>query len=218
MVAIVMGGATMDELSSAKLVTLQLVPGKTVAVSLFRPLPHALNLTSGFNRKGWKDKRPELGDYQTKGGAGQETGSLEFQNPGVPIKLLVQCEENRAVYEALPAGGYDANSKWRDFVPFVDDANRNRGPWPPNGSQRLLLPAGYSTIQMSVLEVGAGLLGEQATMIVKSPVSFKSTAPGYGILWWFMFWPLYAVLLAFYAVILLWVSVRTKGLAAESNG
>ena len=218
MVAVVLGGVTVVELSSAKLVTLQLHLGKSVVLNVFRPIPHTLDLTSRFNRENWKDKRPELGDFQTKGGTRQETATLEFTNPGAPIKLLVQCEENKAVYEALPAGSYNANSKWRDFVPFVDDGNPNRVPWPPNGSSRLFLPAGYSTIQVSVLEVGPELVGEQATMIVEPPISFKSTAPGYGFLWWFMFWPLYAVLLAFYAAILCRMSVRFKAPTADSSG
>ena len=210
LVATVLAGVIADDLSSAKLVTLELRPNTSVVVDVFRPLPHALNLSLIFNRANWEDKRPELGDSQTKGGAWQETGYLEFPRPGVPIKLLIQGEDNEAIYEALPAGSYNANTKGRDLEPFVDDGNPNRIPWPPIHSLKPVLPSGYSTIKISVLEVGAELLGEQATLIVESPVSFKSTAPGYGFLWWFMFWPLYALLLIIYGAILFWMSLRSK--------
>lgn len=210
LVVIVLTGVITVDLSSGREVSLELRPKTSVVVNQFRPLPHALNLHFRFNRAGWEDKRPELGDYQQVGDW-NETGFLEFPRPGAPIKLLIRGKNSEAIYETLPAGSYNANTKGRDLVPFVDDGNPNRIPWPPNNSLRPVLPSGHSTIEISVLEVGSELVGEQATLIVDPPVSFKSTAPSYGFLWWFMFWPLYTLFLIVYGAVLLWMSVRSKG-------
>ncbi len=132
--------------------------------------------------------------------------SAELQLPGEnqPIKLLVRRDSEQAVYEALPASSYGANVIGRDLVPFIDDGNPNRFKWPPNLGLRPTFPSGYSTLHISVLDVGAQLVGEQVSLIVKAPVTFKSTAPGYGFLWWFVLWPVYALLLLAYAAVLLW--------------
>lgn len=210
LIVVVFGGAIAVEWSSAKLVALTLRPGESVEVSVFRPVPHTINLTSRFNRENRNDIRPELGDSHEIEKKWQETGFRQFRNPGSPIRLLVKCGKKEAVYEALPAEGYNANSRWRELVPFVDDGNPDRFPWPPRNSSRPLLSSGHSTIRFTVLEVGGALLGEQAVLLIEAPVSFKSTAPGYGFLWWFIFWPWYGSLLAIYAVVLLWVSLQSK--------
>ena len=209
LVVIVSAGVITVHLSSGTSIALELRPRASAVVTQFRPLPHALDLHISFSRAGWEDKRPELGDYQHRGNW-KEAGFLEFPRPGAPIKLMIRGENSAAIYEALPSGSYNEKTKGRDLVPFVDDGNPSRFPWPPKSFLRPELPVGYSTTEISILEVGKELEGEQATLVVSSPVSFKSTAPGYGLFWWFMLWPLYLFLLVPYGATLFWMSVRRR--------
>jgi len=202
LVVVVATGVLADVLSSAKLVTIELRPKAAIDVSVFRPLPDALRLSLSFNRTEGQ-KRPELGDYATT----ENSGFLEFKNPGAAIKLLVRGEDREVIYEALPASAY-GTTIGRDLIPFMDDGNPNRFQWPPNLAVRPILPSGYSTFNISVLEVGHQLVDEQVTLIIGSPITFESTAPGYGFLWWFIFWPLYVLLLVVYGAALLGRSVH----------
>ena len=204
LVIVVATGVLADTLSSAKLVTIELQPKATIDVSVFRPLPDKLRLLLRFNRTEGQ-KRPELGDYATTA----NPGFLEFQNPGVAIKLLVRGEGKEFIYEALPASAYGGTTIDRNLVPFFDDENPNRFQWPPNLALMPSVPSGYSTFNITVLEVGQPLVGEQVTLLIKSPIGLKSTAPGYEFLAWFMFWPLYALFLVVYGVELLGRSVRS---------
>ena len=203
LVVLVAAGVLADDLSSAKLVTFELRPKASIDVSVFRPLPDVLRLSLRFNSTEGQ-KRPELGDYARTGRDWRESGFLEFPKPGAPIKLLVRGEGKEIVYEALPASAYGAATIRRDLVPFVDDGNPNRFQWPPNLALRPSLPSGYSTFNISVFEVEPQLVNEQAILIIGSPITFKTVAPGYGFLWWFMFWPLYALILVGYGVVLIW--------------
>lgn len=207
LVIFVAAGVFVDDLSSAKSVTLELRPKVSIDITVFRPLSHALNLSLRFNRTEGQ-KRPELGDWRNVERGWRESRFLEFPEPGTPVKLLVRGEGNEVVYEALPAGAYGATTIGRDLVPFVDDGNPNRLPWSPHLALRQSLPSGYSTFNFSVLEVGPQLLGERVTLIVGGPVSLKSVSPGYGFLSWFMFWPLYAMVLLGYGVVLVWQTRR----------
>ena len=151
--------------------------------------------------------RPELGEYATRGDW-RKTGFLDFDNPGAPIKLLVRGEGKEVVYEAIPAGSYGTTTIRRELVPFVDDDNPNRFQWPPDLTLRHNLPAGYSHFLVTVQEVGNQLKGEKVKIIFGPPVTFKAVAPRYGYIWWFSFWPLYALPLLVYGLVLLWRSIR----------
>lgn len=204
LVIVVATGVLATALSSGKFVTIELQPKAAIDVSVFRPLPDKLRLLLRFNSAEGQ-KRPELGDYATTA----NPGFLEFQNPGVAIRLLVRGEGKEFIYEALPASAYGGTTIDRDLVPFFDDGNPNRFQWPPNLALMPSVPSGYSTFNITVLEVGQPLVGEQVTLLIKSPIGLKSTAPGYDFLWWFMFWPLYALFLVVYGVELLGRSVRS---------
>lgn len=206
LVILIATGALIDDASSAKSITMVLRPKESMSVSVFRPLPHTLNLVFDFNRMDGR-KALELGDWAT-GDDWQKTGFLAFSNAGVPIKLQVRRDSQEAIYETLPASSYGGNTVGRDLVPFVEDGNPRRFNWPPNVALALPLSVGVSTLNITVLEVGEQLLGEQVVLIIKSPVTFKTVSDGYGWLWWFMFWPVYALLLAAYGAILLWKTTR----------
>ncbi len=206
LVIVVGTGAIISSLSSSPTITsIELVPNASVNVSVFRPLPDAIRLSMEFERhKG--QKRPELGEH-TYRGDWRQTGFLDFPNPGAPIKLLVRGEGKEVVYEAMPAGSY-GTTIGRTLIPFVDDENTNRFQWPPDLTLRHNLPAGYSDFVITVQEVGSQLKGEKVDIIIEPPVTFKTVAPRYGYIWWFIFWPLYALPLSVYGLVLLWGSIR----------
>tara|TARA_R110001606_G_C15387987_1_gene651155 strand:+ start:723 stop:1250 length:528 start_codon:yes stop_codon:yes gene_type:complete len=161
--------------------------------------------------------RPELGEY-TYRGDWKKTGFLDFINPGVPIKLAVHGEGKEVIYEAMPAGSYGITIG-RDLVPFVEDENPSLFRWPPDLTLRHHIPAGYSEFVITVKELGSQLKGEKATIIIEPPVTFKTVAPRYRYIWWFIFWPLYALLLSIYGLVLLWHSIRNSpNTALERDG
>lgn len=206
LVLVVATGAIISSLSSSPTITsIELVPNASVNVSVFRPLPDAIRLSMAFERpKG--EKRLELGEY-THREDWRRTGFLDFNNPGAPIKLLVLGEDKEVVYEAMPAGSY-GTTIGRELVPFVDDGNPNRFQWPPDLTLRHYLPAGYSDFIITVQEVGSQLKGEKVKIIIEPPITFKTVAPRYGYIWWFIYWPLYALPLLVYGLVLLWRSIR----------
>lgn len=202
MVVIVVTGGLLDYLSSTKHVTLELRPNSSTTVSVFRPFPDKLRLGLRF-KQSIKHKRPEHGEWRTNTDS-EKIGFLEFANPGEPIKLLASREGKEVVYEALPSSSYGKFDASRNLYPFVEDGNPHRFPWPPNMALSQSIPSGISRFNISVLEVGPQLVGEQVTLSIRSPINFKfiPAAAGYRFLWWFMFWPLYALILFVYLTIL----------------
>jgi hypothetical protein len=101
--------------------------------------------------------------------------------------------------------GYNGTSMNRDLVPFFDDNDPKRFRWPPLWELSTKLPSGRTVLNVSILEVGKSLVGERVTLIIESPINLKvrSENLGYRILWWFIFWPLYALLLSGYGIVLL---------------
>ncbi|MBT9100013.1 hypothetical protein KFZ76_20130 [Methylovulum psychrotolerans] len=194
LVALVAAGAQM---STAEFVTVNLRPQATVSVSVFRPLPHQLGLALSFRRRAWQ-LRPELGVYA----AGQKAGFIEFLQPGVPIKLLVSSEGKAVAYEALPVTSHSETVATRRLLPYTDDGDPKRFQWPSKGG--IALSSGWSTLSITVLEVGQPLVGEQVTLAIHSPINLRSMASGYGLFYWLVFWPWYALFLVGYGAALLW--------------
>lgn len=122
--------------------------------------------------------------------------------------LKVQGAANVADYEAMPASGFGQYHTSRDLVPRVADGDALRFQWPPDNEARTVLPAGRSTVKITVLEVGPTLAGEKVKVGIVPPLSFKHFMPGYGFLSWFYFWPVYGFFLALYAVFLGWQTYR----------
>jgi hypothetical protein len=183
--------------------TLYLQPKETVELSAFRLFPDFLRLAIRFDRVSGQE-RPELGSSRSK----ESDGYREFLNPGVPIKLLIEVEGDRIVFEALPANTY-GETIGRQLVPFVDDGSPDRFQWP---STKRNLPAGFSKLNVTVLDVGQQLAGEKVTLVLRAPISLKTVAPhfGYGLLSWFLYWPLYTILLAGYGAVLILQTRRQR--------
>jgi hypothetical protein len=187
-------------------VPLELRANASANVWIFRPLPDILKLQVYFkkNEPGGRI-RPELGEYQTKGDWVKQ-GYLEFSSPGAPVKFLVRSGAQEVVYEAHPGSSFGREYIGRDLWPYIDDAAPHQFAWPPNLALNVALPQGFSSVDISVLEVGSQLVGEKVTLFVVPPVSFKSAADGYGILWWFVLWHYYAIFLVGYGVVLLLIT------------
>ena len=200
-------GAIISSLSSKRTISsIELTPGASVSIQLFRPFPDLIGLSMEFERpKG--HKRPELGQ-SGHNKDWKQIGFIDYQNPGVPIKLLVRSEGKEGVYEATPAWAY-GNAILRTLLPFIDDGNPSRFQWPPEQRLRLGLPAGYSDLVISVQDVGVKLRGERVNIIVEPPISFKFVPNGpYYYVWLFILWPVYALPVLLYGIALLWCSIR----------
>ena len=161
--------------------TFDLQPSKSIDISVFRLLPDRMRLSLEFAR-GIGETRPELGKFYIRG------------------------DGKEVVYETLPAGSYTNSTIGRELVPFVDDGNPIRIPWPPKLSASPMLASGYSNFNVSILEVGQQLTGEKVTVVIHPPITLKSVEPNYVFLSWFILWPIFAILLVGYGGILFWKS------------
>lgn len=198
---------------------IDLVPGANVSIAVFRLAPDAPRLSMEFEDPaharppmGYRRSRPELGEW----GPIDKDGSLRFGNPGEMVKFRVVDQTDAQIYEALPAGGRSEGLIHRDLVRFVEDGDANRFRWPP-----LLpspsIPAGRSVLDVSVLEVGDAIRGESVTVVVQAPLGFKSgTGGAIRWLWYFYFWPIYALVLGIMGVVL--ACITRKASASGRNG
>lgn len=145
--------------------------GEEVEIPVLRLLAHPIGLSIEFTRIPGS-KPIELGDSISRHG----TGYIEFDLPGAPIKVLVTGLDREAMFEALPSGrfatGRDGKNT-REFVVFQEDGNPKRFPWPPLNVARPTLAMGSSIVKVKVLEVTAGLAGEQVAIIANAPIDAK---------------------------------------------
>lgn len=206
-VLVALGAFTYELSSSVVAVPLKLIPNETASVTVFRVLPNTLRLSLSFSRERGQ-RRVELGEYTTTGDW-QKTSALNFPNPGEPVKLLIRRGTSEVIYEAMPAGSY-GNTIGRALVPFVNDGNSNSFMWPPNIDSGIKLRAGSEEIRVSVVSVGKRIEGEQVSLLVKPPVTFKSYDLNYKWIWWLSLWPMYVLLLAIYGFVLFWKSRPRK--------
>jgi hypothetical protein len=92
-------------------------------------------------------------------------------------------------------------------VPYIDDGDPQRFRWPPS---YVKLPSGTSHIEVSVVDVGKTISGEQVVFSIKPPLTFKTVMPGYQVLWWFGLWPVYLAVLAIIAGVLFWQGKKER--------
>ncbi len=205
---IAISGTILYELSSRPdIASLKLRPNESINFHLFRVFQDYLKVEMEFVTNNWK-KRPELGDFQQT--SHRPIGNyLEFINPGEPIKLLVRIDGKALVYEAQPSSSYNDTHIYRRFFPLVNDGNPNRFQWPQDLTLGCFLNPGFSTVTISVIEVGKKIIDEQADIIINAPISFKSLNRNYEFIWWFFLWPFYFLLLIWFAVVLRRLSKNT---------
>lgn len=176
--------------SRTESVPVVLEPGQSVAIPAYRFKPGWIQLGLMFDKGPAGGKRPELGSWQSLRSAGQQ-GVLVFEEPGAPIVLRAESGGHSEVFEALPVSGNGSQTVSRDLVPYVDDGDPARFRW-RQGEPPRLIAAGHSTLQVTVLEVGASVRGERARLLLLPPLGFKSIDPDYSLLWIFFFWPFLA--------------------------
>lgn len=204
--AILLIGAIAAQLASSRDVApLTLTEGESVTITIFRVLPDTLQASLRFD-KTQGSRRPELGEFTARSGANH----IEFDSPGEPVVVQIQGRDSTVIYEALPAGVHGSTYTERRLVIRDADGNPNRFVWPPDQASKPKLPIGRSEVTIKVLNVGAALSGERIQMVVEAPLSFKTSMPGYGFLWWFFFWPVWAVVLLAYAGFLVWRRRRAQ--------
>ena len=195
---VAVGAIAWHTASHATQARIDLVPGARVTMDVFRLAPDVPRFSMAFEDPAamrppspYWPTRPELGEWRPL----ERDGSLRFDNPGETIKLRVVSQSDAQVYEALPASGRSEGLKHRDLVRFVDDGDARRFRWPPLQPSRSI-PAGRSTLDVSVLEAGGALRGERVVLIVQPPLDLKrGTGSALDWLWFFVFWPVYVLML-----------------------
>jgi len=197
---------------------IDLVPGARVTMDVFRLAPDAPRLSMAFKDPAalrppspYWPTRPELGEWRSIDGE----GSLYFVNPGETVKLRVVSQSDAQVYEALPVSARSEGVKHRDLVRFVDDADPRRFQWPPLRSPGTI-PAGRSTLDVSVLEAGGALRGERVVLSVEAPLGLKrGTGSALDWLGLFVFWPVYVLVLGVAGAVLAYF---TRKVSAKGHG
>lgn len=204
LLVVFLGAVASQMSSSAAKEKLVLTRGESVTMRVFRIFPDTVRLSMRFS-KGGGERRPDLGEYAAR----TFPGYIEFASPGEAVVVQVLSPTSTAEYEALPAGTHAADSVARNLVVRYSDGDPHRFAWPPDNSYRPMLPVGFSEVKITVLETGGGLSGEQVSVTLDPPLSLKHSTPGYGFLWWFLFWPVYAALLTPYAAVLAWKTFKS---------
>ncbi len=178
--------------SRTEVLQLKLKPGATVDLRLFRIAPQSLAMELWFARKDWNDRRPELGDHTTRVGA---MGRSELVNSGKQVRLIVSSSrENPVVFEASPASGFARHYISRTLQPLE--------PGVP------LLGLGFNSAMVTVDAVDPTLMAETAQLAVIPALGFKALQKNVLWLWlWFM-WPLFLLLQAAWAGLLVLLQAR----------
>jgi len=196
-------------------IPLTLVSREGVDFTIFRLFPHRIFPTLFFQRPAsdqtkrsiW-EWRPELGNTQNDIEKGRQKGGAYFLNPGAAVTVRVSIRETGkdVVLRAEPASLFGPTIG-RNLVPSGGEADphlflRTQGldEWP-------ILPIGISHVRVSVLQVEEPLIAEQVSFAVEPPITLKGVAKSYVPLLLFWPWPLYAVVVAFWGMLLL---VKTR--------
>lgn len=190
-------------------IEVQLLPNSEYEITVIRPLPDVVRLGLNFQRSGWRDKRPELGEYRT-GEEWKTTGYFDFQNAGEPVRLIVRNGDREVVYKAEPSGAFSERSILRELRPDDKGHAYSRFTWPENAESYVSISPGVTRLKVVFSEVGSKIAGEKVSLIVQAPISWKFCRVNYLGLWWFMFWPLYLLVLMGLGEILRRLSKRSS--------
>lgn len=119
---------------------------------------------------------------------------LETTVEPVTFRITINGEKEELFFEALPASSFNNQNIWRCLKLAPDYENSSS----LLGEHNTILPTGISNILFSIDKVGETITGEEVTLEIIPPITSKSSIPGYRLLWWFFFWPIYAIILVFY--------------------
>lgn len=203
LVVVVLIGTVLFKISVVvNTVHLKLSPQQTAEVQIFRLFPASLYMQLAFQRI--PRERPELGKFSTRADSDAQSTQIFFDQPGAPVKLLVQSPEQQMVFEATPVSSHSQDTLRRDLLPYVDDGDPHAMTW--RNRQNFALPSGRTTLKVTVIDVGEKIHGEEIVLEIEPPLSFKWVQENYDVLWWFMFWQFYAGILLLYGAVLYYFS------------
>lgn len=186
---------------------IRLKPGERASLIAFRLRPQSIEPSLFFDRIYGKN-RPELGHLDSE--ILVSNGNIVLREPGTPVKLSTEVNSVRTVFEALPSQGADMEHWRRILVPFVDDGDPKRVPWPPNTALTPVIEPGFTRISASVTEVGQGIENEIVLLSLMPPIRHSRAEPGYEIFLWFRYSNIYWVLLGVYALFASYKPSSTK--------
>ena len=178
--------------------SITLEPGYSTQVRLYRFAEDQLRMRLVF--RGEHTRRPELGSSGTRGDW-RATGFLKFDSPGSAIRIVASLPDVAPVtYEAMPMSSHGAMGMTRDLTTGLS-ISRGAWQWPPT-SKGLALQPGMNTVNIEVAAVERPLVGENVELTVNPALGFYELMPNVGWLWPSLLWPLYAIALALWAVVL----------------
>lgn len=195
-------------------VTVVLRPQSNVHVKVPSLWGHWVGLAIRFRHEPNDHRRADLGSYGRLNG---HPGKLIFPNPGKRITGTVSINGGSAVaLEAMPAGVWSETDITRTLT-----TNRSMAlgewNWPAPGAPGIRAVPGRNDISFRITDVDPSLVGEQVTLLVLPPLSFKSGQDHYRWLWyaWFVS-PIGGLVLGITGLSLLWKMLRARrGRTAE---
>lgn len=191
--------------SKTDMIGLTLEPGYSTQVHLFRFAQDHLRMRLIF--QGSHARRLEMGDYGTRSDW-RATGLLKFDHPGSAIRIVASMHATAPIaYEALPKSGSSSFDVTRTLTPGTS-VSPGVWRWPPT-SKGLALHPGASSVDIRVDAVEQPLIGERVELWVEPALDFKTAMPNIGWLWPSLLWPLFAIVLVLWAVVL-WVIGRRR--------
>ena len=178
--------------------SLRLTPNQTHTVELFSFAETRLGMDLWFKSTS-EHPRPELGEWSPNKDNGN---AIVFDNPGEPVDIEISANGISRVYSAMPKNGQGAEIATRSLVPKQQTNER----WDLSllHKQSIPLKAGFSTIDLKVLNVGQSLQDENIEVYFHSELSFKTSYGSWvDSLWFYFLWPLILPALILWGVILL---------------
>lgn len=191
---------------------LQLAPGAKITFTAFRLTPQSATMSMYFHRR-FGELRNELGKFPSHS---TEKDNWSFPEPGESVRLLIEGGGVRTVYEALPAQPADMHHWRRQIVPFVDDGDPKKVPWPPDEKSMPILGWGFTTFSVTVLEVGAPIANERVSVSLHSAIANRHEGSLYDVLLVFRFWHIFALILGGWALLLQSIDNRARRAAREA--
>jgi hypothetical protein len=161
-----------------------------------------------FRRKNAQDRRPELGSWVTS--PDNVFGFLKFEKPGAALRVVTSLSgRTPSVYEAMPAEGYSSQGIVRRLTSNLA-VKTGIWRWPPDWRDSLALQAGLSTVTIQASQVDPEIAGETVRLVVLPALGIKVSQDNVSWLWFWFAWPLFAVVQATWAVVLIFRGKRAN--------
>ena len=190
---------------------LRMLSGSTAEALVFRPFPAPLYFEIVFQKQPGLE-RPELIVSHTK-------RFQRFNDANVHIDVSIRGATT--MFEMRPeiANHWEriGSSAARDFIPATEEDATNTFDWSVTRDLIPILPAGITKVIFSTHNAGLFPPGEQATINILAPISFKEPhSEAYGHLGLFVFFqPIDLILLLIYVAVLTRKTVKARKLVTQ---